>query len=88
MLGDEEAALPLCAPDPEALVVERESAERLLLRLKELLTAREYAVLLRYLDGYSYAEIAAAMRLSQKAVDNALQRVRRKVAIHLSKQVG
>lgn len=67
------------ATDPAVLVVERESADRLLARLRRRLTTREYAVLLRYLDGFSYAEIAADMQMTSKAVDNALQRVRRKM---------
>lgn len=65
--------------DPEALLLEREAAERLLSHLRDHLTPREYAVLLQYMDGCSYAEIAAELQISAKAVDSALQRARRKV---------
>ena len=65
--------------DPAALLVEREAAEQFLHRLRERLSSREYAVLLRYLEGLSYTEIAARLQLSPKAVDNALQRVRHKL---------
>lgn len=78
----EEAAQPLhvsAVADPEALVLERESAARLLSHLRDHLTPREYAVLLCYMDGCSYAEIAAELHMSVKAVDNALWRARRKV---------
>lgn len=70
---------PSSVGDPAALLVEREAAEQLLERVRERLSPREYAVLLRYLDGRSYAEIAAEMQVSSKAVDNALQRVRHKL---------
>ncbi len=66
-------------PDPAALLTQRESADRLLARVREQLSGREYAVLVRYLDGESYAQIAASVGLTPKSVDNALQRARRKL---------
>lgn len=84
---EDDGVQPLHAPavvDPESLVLERESAERLLSHLRDHLTPREYTVLLRYMDGYSYAEIAAELHMSAKAVDNALWRARRKVRELLS----
>ena len=54
------------------------SWERLRERLKSTLTDLEYRVLMLYLNGYSYEGIAAMLNIGTKAVDNALQRVRRK----------
>ena len=39
----------------------------------------ERQVLMLYLGGYSYKEIADSLRITSKAADNALQRVRRKL---------
>ena len=72
------------ATDPATLLQQREEAEQLLRRLRAILTQKEYEVLLRYLDGCSYEEIAVGMQMSPKAVDNALQRARRKVKARLN----
>ena len=37
-----------------------------------------------YLNGLSYSEIAAEVNRSPKSVDNAVQRIRRKLARHIS----
>lgn len=66
--------------DPAALLIEQEEAAKLFSKLRALLTDREYAVLIAYLGGESYQQIAASLSLAPKAVDNALQRVRRKLA--------
>lgn len=65
--------------DPESLILDCEAAEQLLAHLRNRLTPREYAVLLCYMDGRSYAEIAVELQMSVKAVDGALRRARRKV---------
>lgn len=66
--------------DPETLFLKREEAQRLYSRLKQTLTPLEYGVLMRHLSGMSYREIGEAVSCSEKAVDNALQRVRRKLS--------
>ncbi len=66
--------------DPAQLVVQREDVVRLRSRLQEILTDLEYEVLMLYLGAYTYEEIAQRLQLSTKAVDNALQRVRRKLS--------
>lgn len=66
--------------DPEQLFLEREAAGRLYDRLKRTLTPLEYRVLMGQLSGCSYREIADHNSVSEKAVDNALQRVRRKLS--------
>lgn len=83
--------LPLCEEDepsfptetegdPATLLVQQEELEALHTHLRVVLTALEYQVLMRYLGAYSYAEIATDLSISRKAVDNALQRLRRKLA--------
>ena len=64
--------------DPAQLVVQKEEALRLNKQLHKLLSPREYDVFYLYLGAYTYEEIAQRMKMSTKAVDNALQRVRRK----------
>ena len=39
----------------------------------------ENSILQYYLDGYSYREIADKMGKEEKSIDNALQRIRRKI---------
>ncbi len=72
--------LPAGQADPVELLVEREEAARLYERLEKLLTPLEYRVLTAYLSGQSYKEMAACLAVSVKAVDNALGRVRQKLA--------
>ena len=83
-MDDEENEEPLSiaggGDDPASLVVEKETVEHLYARLRETLSAREYDVLMQYMGGYSYEEIARRLQSPSKAVDNAMQRVRRKLA--------
>ena len=51
--------------------------------LTSVLSELESEVLTCYLDGRSYEEIADRLACEPKAVDNALQRVKRKVSAHL-----
>ena len=76
--GDFEG-LPNGQADPERMLLEREEAARMRERLKAVLTELEYQVLMLYLSAYSYEEIAARLHVGAKTVDNALQRVRRKL---------
>lgn len=64
--------------DPEAIVIDRENCEALGRKLSEGLTQLEKQVLSMYLDGHSYKAIAAKTGRSEKSVDNALQRVKKK----------
>ena len=48
-----------------------------------MLSELESRALSLYLDGHSYEEIAGRLDCDPKAVDNALQRVKRKVGAHL-----
>ena len=56
--------------------------------LSSVLSELESSVLSLYLDGYSYETVAERLECDTKTVDNALQRVKRKVGAHLdSRQV-
>lgn len=78
---DEEAPeLASGQADPERMVLEREEAARLRQRLGQELTDLEFRVLMYYLSAYSYEEIAQKLEIGPKSVDNAIQRVRRKLA--------
>ena len=64
--------------DPEETVIGQESYENIARKIDAILSKFEREALLYYLDGRSYSEIAAATGRGVKAVDNALQRVKRK----------
>lgn len=66
--------------DPARLLDRREDTQRLYGRLQELLTPLEYQVLMYHLGAYSYGETAQVLNIGEKAVDNALQRIRRKLS--------
>ncbi len=65
--------------NPEDLVIAREARREELARLGRELSPFEREVLGQYLEGLSYAEIARATGRPSKAVDNAVQRIRRKL---------
>ena len=64
---------------PEEQLVYKEQLGQVLKRLHALLSAREYEVLMLFASGLSYSKISQQLNISEKAVDNALQRARRKV---------
>ena len=70
--------------NPEDMYISREERRERLGTLKEQLSGLEAKILTLFLRGYSYAEIAVRVDRSPKAVDNAVQRIRRKVARHIS----
>ena len=65
--------------DPEDLIIARESADEIIKASAPALSALETEILGRYLLGLSYQEIAAEINKSTKSVDNAVQRIRRKL---------
>ena len=64
----------------EEQVLARESEQELLSAFTRYLSAFEAQVLRLYLSGLSYAEMAAETNKSEKSIDNAVQRIRRKLA--------
>lgn len=65
--------------NPEAIVIDRESAVDMQNQMFDKLSKMEREVLKRYLDGMTYQEIAADMKKSPKSIDNALQRIKGKI---------
>jgi RNA polymerase sporulation-specific sigma factor len=70
--------------DPVNQVIAGEELESLVSCLTSVLSELESHVLALYLDGHSYEVIGERLECDTKTVDNALQRVKRKVGIHLS----
>lgn len=65
--------------DPETLFISQETVRLLLKQASERLSPMEHQVLVLYLDGMNYHQIAEHMGKTPKAVDNALQRIRGKI---------
>src|SRR3954469_24226205 len=87
--GDGEPTLDEVIPgpsvdDPISQVISSEELRALVGCLSTALSDLESRVLSLYLDGRSYEEIAGLLDCDAKTVDNALQRVKRKVGAHLS----
>lgn len=72
--------------DPEELVISREEVESIENEIGEVLSDLEMEVLMSYLDGKSYQEIACDLDRHAKSIDNALQRVKRKLEKCLDKR--
>ena len=65
--------------DPEKLFISKENAEFLTIKINEVLSGLEKKVLALYLEGKSYQEISEIISKPQKSIDNALQRVKKKM---------
>ena len=65
--------------NPEEVLINRENVSVIEGRIGKMLSGLEKQVLLRYLEGKSYQEISQEMRRHVKSIDNALQRVKRKL---------
>ena len=65
--------------DPEELVISQEEFVDIEKKMEEILSDLEWKVLMSYLDGKSYQEIAEDLGRHVKSIDNALQRVKRKL---------
>ncbi len=65
--------------DPEELIISREELNHIQNEIGEVLSSLEMEVLMSYLDGKSYQEIACDLDRHAKSIDNALQRVKRKL---------
>ncbi|MBQ6594576.1 MAG: RNA polymerase sporulation sigma factor SigH [Clostridia bacterium] len=70
--------------DPESVVIGHEDLSSMEGQIGSLLSPLEMEVVRRYVDGKSYVEIAEEMGRSVKCVDNALQRIKRKLQKYLN----
>jgi RNA polymerase sporulation-specific sigma factor len=83
-LGD---MLPvLTVSDPADLVISAERIRALQQHFDEVLSDLEAEVLRLYVDGKSYQEIAEVLQRHVKSIDNALQRIKRKLDLHLKER--
>jgi RNA polymerase sigma-H factor len=87
--GDGEPTLDEVIPgpsvhDPVNQVIGSEELQALVACLSTVLSDLESRVLSLYLDGHSYEEVGRRLDCDTKTVDNALQRVKRKVGAHLA----
>jgi RNA polymerase sporulation-specific sigma factor len=71
------------APDPADLVISHEELRSMKLAFSEILSDFEAEVLHMYVEGKSYQEIGAHLNRHVKSIDNAIQRIKRKVELHL-----
>lgn len=69
--------------DPEKLMIHREEFSHLEEKIGEVLSDLERQVLTLYLEGCTYQEISARLDRHVKSIDNALQRIKRKLERHL-----
>ncbi|GAB6273344.1 MAG: RNA polymerase sporulation sigma factor SigH [Peptococcaceae bacterium] len=72
--------------DPEELIISKEEFYHIEEKMGEILSSLEWKVLIPYLEGKSYQEIAEDLKRHVKSIDNALQRVKRKLERYLEKQ--
>ena len=69
--------------DPEEMMINREEFSGIEAKMGEILSDLECEVLSLYLQGQSYQEIAVELERHVKSIDNALQRVKRKLEKYL-----
>lgn len=71
--------------NPEELIINKESYDACEAAISKALSKLEHKILSLYLQGKSYQEISEQIGKSPKSIDNALQRVKRKLERILSK---
>ncbi|MBR2870029.1 MAG: sigma-70 family RNA polymerase sigma factor [Clostridia bacterium] len=70
--------------DPIERIVNAESEEELKEKIKNSLSKYENEILAFYLQGYSYVEISKKLNKTPKSIDNALQRIKKKVSLKIN----
>lgn len=65
--------------NPEKMVIHQENLKAFQKKVSDSLSSMEKEVLTYYLQGYDYVQIAEAMGKEPKAIDNALQRLKKKL---------
>ncbi|MEF9894891.1 MAG: RNA polymerase sporulation sigma factor SigH [Clostridia bacterium] len=72
--------------NPEDMIINQEDVSIIEGRIGEMLSGLEKQALLSYLEGKSYQEISGEMGRHVKSIDNALQRVKRKLQKYLEEK--
>ena len=75
-----ELVIPSSDPSPDEILISEESLDEIKKNIKSKLTSLEIKVLSKYLNGQSYKEIAKQTSLNEKSIDNALTRIKKKLA--------
>jgi RNA polymerase sporulation-specific sigma factor len=70
--------------DPAELVVSAEEVQTMKAQMDKVLSPFEIEVLEHYIDGKSYQQIADMLGRHVKSIDNALQRIKRKLERHIA----
>lgn len=73
--------------DPETIIIDRENMSGIEYRINKALSKLELQVLVYYLEGCSYQEIAERIKKDVKSVDNAIQRIKKKMEAILKNQM-
>lgn len=71
------------SPNPENMVIHEEITRQWKQNMEKLLSKMEREVFLYTIEGLDYREIAQKMEKSPKAIDNALQRIRKKISHYM-----
>lgn len=66
--------------DPEKLIIDQENVLGLMSDIREVLSKMEWQVFELYIDGFGYRKIARKLNKSEKSIDNALHRIKKKIA--------
>lgn len=66
---------------PEDIIIASDEVSRMMETIEQRLSPFERSVVSLYLKGKSYGEIASELNISQKSVDNAMQRVHKKLKV-------
>ena len=72
--------------NPEEMMIDREDLSLIEGRIGQMMSGLEKEVLVRYMEGKSYEEIAREIGRHEKSVDNALQRIKRKLTRYLEEK--
>lgn len=83
--GEDSPKIMLQANDKgvEQISLDKENINIFYKNLQKQLSALQYKILVMYLNGYSYSEIAKANNISNKNVDNQIQSIKRKLKVLL-----
>lgn len=77
--------LPNELMNPEDILIDRENVTDIQSAIEEKLSPFEKRVVELYIDGCSYQQIAKSLNKSPKSIDNALQRIKKKISSMLNK---
>ncbi len=72
--------IPSKEPTPDAQMISQENMKELKNQIEKNLSVLEFKILTKYLSGKNYSEIADALEINKKSVDNALSRIKTKLS--------